>query len=98
MEACVPLRREMLESPIDLQLEEDGLDFEKAKRAADEKAREASPDAMLVAWFDRDRGFFSPPVECGGKPKPAWLVYAETRGANIVIDVNRERYVFVYLG
>ena len=53
---------------------------------------------MLIAWFDRTSGRFSPPVECCDEEKPAWLVYAETRGANIVIDVNREAYVFVYLG
>jgi len=98
LEACVPLRREMLVDPIDIHLEDDGLHFEEAKQAADRKAREVSENAMLIAWFDRKEGTFSPPVECGGKPKPAWLVYAETRGANIVIDVNRETFVFVYLG
>lgn len=98
METCIPLRREMLVDPVDVHVEGDSLDFDKAKAAADRKAREISEDAMLVAWFDRTSGRFSPPVECGGKEKPAWLVYAETRGANIVIDVNRETYVFVYLG
>jgi hypothetical protein len=53
---------------------------------------------MLISWFDRQTGKFSPQVECGGKAKPAWLVYAESRGANIVIDVNRETFVFAYLG
>ena len=98
MEACVPLSREMLVDPVDVQVDGESLDFEQAKEIADRKAREISEDAMLIAWFDRARGTFSPPVECGGKEKPAWLVYAETRGANIVIDVNRETYVFVYLG
>lgn len=98
MEACIPLRREMLVDPVDVRVDDETLDFEKAKEVADEKARDISEDAMLIAWFDRKAGKFSPPVECGGKEKPAWLVYAETRGANIVIDVNREAYVFVYLG
>jgi len=98
MEACVPLRREMLIDPVDVQVDDESLDFEKAKEVADRKAREISEDAMLISWFDRTSGKFSPPVECGGKAKPAWLVYAETRGANIVIDVNREMFVFVYLG
>jgi len=98
MEACIPLRRDMLVDPVDVQADEESLDFDKAKEIADRKAREISEDAMLIAWFDRNTGKFSPPVECGGKAKPAWLVYAETRGANIVIDVNRETYVFVYLG
>ncbi len=98
MEACTPLRREMLVDPVDVQVDDESLDFEKAKQIADRKAGEISPEAMLIAWFDRKTGRFSPPVECGGKAKPAWLVYAETRGANIVVDVNREAYVFVYLG
>jgi len=97
-ETCMPLRREMLVDPVDVAVEDPSLGFEEAKEIADRKAREISEDAMLISWFDRQSGRFSPPVECGGKAKPAWLVYAETRGANIVIDVNRETYVFVYLG
>jgi hypothetical protein len=88
----------MLVNPVDVRVEDESLDFEKAKEIADHKAKEISEDAMLIAWFDRQEGKFSPPVECGGKEKPAWLVYAETRGAEIVIDINHEAYVFVYLG
>ena len=88
----------MLINPVDVQVEDDNLDFEKAKEIADRKALEIAEDTMLIAWFDRKRAKFSPQVECGGKEKPAWLVYAETRGANIVISVNRETFVFVYLG
>ncbi len=88
----------MLVDPVDVHVPEESLNFEEAKRIADKKAAGISGNAMLIAWFDRTSGRFSPPVECGGKEKPAWLVYAETRGANIVIDVNRETYVFVYLG
>ena len=88
----------MLINPVDVRAEDDNLDFEKAKEIASQKAREIAEDAMLIAWFDRKGGKFSPQVECGGKEKPAWLVYAETRGAKIVISVNRETFVFVYLG
>jgi hypothetical protein len=98
VETCVLLRRDMLVDPVDVLVDDEALDWEKAKSIADRKAREISQDAILVAWFDRARGTFSPPVECGGKEKPAWLVYAETRGARIVIDINRETYVFVYFG
>ena len=98
METCIPLRREMLVDPIDVHIEDDALKFEAVKAIADRKALEISEDAMLISWFDRKRGRFHPQVECGGKAKPAWLVYAETRGANITINVNQETYVFVYLG
>ena len=98
MESCIPLRREMLVDPIDVNIADDTLDFERVKAVADQKACEISEDAMLISWFDRKSGRFFPQVECGGKAKPTWLVYAETRGANITIDVNQETYVFVYLG
>jgi hypothetical protein len=52
---------------------------------------------MLLAWFDKKNGRFSPPVECCGDEKPAWIIYAESRGGNITIDINQEAYVFIYL-
>jgi len=35
-------------------------------------------------------------VTCCSDDKPAWLVYAESRGGDLVIDINGESYVFVY--
>ena len=29
--------------------------------------------------------------------KPAWVIYAESRGGNITIDINQEEYIFIYL-
>ena len=52
---------------------------------------------MLLAWYDREAGAFSPQVTCCGDDKPAWLIYAESRGGDLVIDINQEAYVFVYL-
>ncbi len=98
MEACVPLTREMLVDPVDVRVDDESLDFDRAREIADFKAGEIADDAMLIAWFDKKSGTYSPAIECRGKKKPEWLVYAETRGANIVIDINRETYVFVYLG
>ena len=51
---------------------------------------------MLLAWYDRDAGAFSPQAPCCTDDKPGWLVYAESRGGDLVIDLNREAYVFVY--
>jgi hypothetical protein len=51
---------------------------------------------MLLAWFDRKSGTFSPDVICCGDTKPSWLVYADSRGADISVDVNDLDYVFVY--
>jgi hypothetical protein len=51
---------------------------------------------MLLAWYEAKSGRFSPAVECCSETKPGWLVYAESRGGNIAIDINDQEYVFVY--
>jgi hypothetical protein len=94
---CVPLRRDMLRDPIDVQVAEEPLDFPRAKAIADDRARQMDPDAMLLAWYNRQTGEYSPPVSCCGEDRPTWLIYAESRGGDLIIDLNREAYVFVYL-
>jgi hypothetical protein len=51
---------------------------------------------MLLAWYNGRTGEFSPKVTCCGEDKPTWLIYAESRGGDLVIDINDEAYVFVY--
>lgn len=75
---------------------EEELDFAEAKRIADETARNAGPDPMLLAWFSRSTGEHSPRVDCCGDEKPAWLVYAESRGGNLTVRLNGGEYEFVY--
>ena len=53
---------------------------------------------MLLAWFDRARGVFSPNITCCREDKPSWLTYAESRGGDIVICINDLDYVFVFRG
>ena len=96
MAECPVLRKDMLRHPIEVQVEDDGLDFAKAKKAADREAGKRSGDPMLLAWYDGRTGKFSPQVTCCGEDKPAWLIYAESRGGNMVIDINEEEFVFVY--
>ena len=96
MTACIPLTREMLRDPIDLAVPDVPLDFTRARARADRRAREEGPEPMLLAWYDRGAGTFSPQVTCCGDDKPAWLIYAESRGGDLVIDINEEAYVFVY--
>lgn len=71
-------------------------DFPEAKRVADRTARNSGRDPMLLAWFVKETGEHSPRVECCGEEKPAWLVYAESRGGNFTVSVNDGAYVFVY--
>ena len=96
MADCMPLRREMLRDPIDIDVTDTPLDFARARAIAEARARQEAADPMLLAWYDRGGGKFSPQVTCCGEDKPAWLIYAERRGGDLVIDINSEAYVFVY--
>ncbi len=98
MAECMPLTREMLKNPVDLRVAEAPLDFARARVLADRRAQELRADPMLLAWCDRAAGAFSPQVTCCSDLKPAWLIYAETRGGDLIIDINDEAYVFVYCG
>ncbi len=95
MEACT-LRKDMLKNPVHLQVEDEKLDFAQAKKLADAEAQKLTPDPMLLAWYNAKTGEFSPPVTCCGEDRPAWLIYAESRGGTICIDINDEEFVFVY--
>ncbi|MFP5212741.1 MAG: AF1514 family protein [Acidobacteriota bacterium] len=98
MAKCPTLTKEMLNAPVELNVGGGGLDYYRAREIADTKAREMSAAPMLLAWYDRVSGERSPKVESCNSKKPGWLVYAESRGGNIAIDINNEDYVFVYMG
>ncbi len=74
-----------------------GLDFEKAKALAKRTAREISGEAMLLSWNNAETGDYYPAVECGRSGRPAWVVYAEARGADLTIDINDGQYTFMFL-
>jgi hypothetical protein len=63
MSSCKILDREMLHLPIDVFVEDPAFDFFSAKKIADARARQLSEDPMLLAWYDRRSGEFSPRVE-----------------------------------
>ena len=88
--------RSVLANPL-LIYEGRTLDFGQAREIADHKARELSADPMLLAWYEAKIGKFSPPVECCSETKPGWIVYAESRGGTITIDINDEEYIFIYV-
>ncbi len=93
---CIPVERSMLENVVDVIDRTENLSFEHARRLADREAAKRSTNPMLLAWYDRLRGVFSPNVECCEPSKPAWLVYAQSRGADVTVVVNDMDYVFVY--
>ncbi len=73
------------------------LDFGLAKDMAKAKARELSDDPMLLSWYNGQNGDYFPKVECGSREKPVWLVFAESRGADMAININEGEFIFLYL-
>jgi hypothetical protein len=63
MSGCIELTHEMLVSPRRLTVSIRDLAFPAVKGIADKEALKINPDAMLLAWFDRKTGEFSPRVE-----------------------------------
>lgn len=97
MADCMFVTKEMLNGPMEVRVDEKCLNFRTAKSIADRKAASVGSDPMLVSWFDRKAGRFSPDIICCDTEKPSWLVYAQSRGASISVDINDEDYVFVYV-
>ncbi|WP_448382111.1 AF1514 family protein [Desulfosoma sp.] len=93
---CIPLHRSMLENVVDVIHRPGHLSFDEARRMADREAAKRAIHPMLLAWYDHARGVFSPNVECCESTRPAWLVYAQSRGADVTIAVNGLDYVFLY--
>jgi len=73
------------------------LDFARAKEFAKLKAKEKCADPMLLSWYQGETGEYYPAFDCGGSDKPPWVVYAESRGGDLTIDINEGQYVFIYL-
>jgi hypothetical protein len=95
---CPELRREMLDSPIDIEVDASGLDLERGMELARNMARTIMADPMLLAWYDGETGEYSPQGTCCREDRPAWLGYAQSRGADLTISMNRERFVFLFRG
>jgi len=82
---------------VKLQISESNLDFQSVKERVKEKAREHCPDPMLLSWYHRTTGEFYPKLECSFGDRPAWMVFAEARGANLTVNVNDGEFIFLFL-
>ena len=82
---------------IRLSIDQKDLDFDFAKDQAKKKAKELTDDPMLLSWLNGKTGDFYPKTECGPMDKPPWIVFAESRGADIAININDGEYIFLYL-
>ncbi len=81
---------------IKIQVYEKDLDFIQAKDIAKAKAKELSKDPMLLSWYSGKTGEYFPKLECGTWEKPVWIVFAESRGADIAVNINDGEYIFLY--
>lgn len=98
MMACEIPSSKSLPNPVHLRIDGE-VDFLKAQAMAKEQASAYSSDAMLLSWFDKKSGRYSPhDIACCADGKPSWVNYAVSRGGNLTIDFNDEDYVFVFAG
>lgn len=99
MMSCEIPEAYMLPNPVHIEVEEPGLDFDKAEIIAKNQAKSYYSGAMLLSWYDKKEGRYAPhEVECCSEGKPSWVEYAKSRGGNLTIDINAEEYVFVFRG
>lgn len=82
---------------IKITVDDPALDFTEAKAFAKQKAKELCADPMLLSWYNGKTGESYPNLECGPGDKPAWIIYAESRGGDLTFDINQGEYVFIYL-
>ena len=99
MEACEIPRGDMLPNPVYVLLDKPELDFKHARDAASYLAKELCWEPMLLSWFDKNAGKYSPQdVACCKEDKPGWVEYARSRGGNFTVNINHEEYVFIFRG
>lgn len=82
---------------IEMQINGESLDFNRAKQVAKDKAFEVCDHPMILSWKNGKTGESHPDYECGVNDRPFWIRYAEGRGANLTIDINKGEYVFMVL-
>ena len=81
----------------DLQVEDPDIGFERAKGLAKLKAYDLYGETMLLSWQNAVTGEYYPTYDCGSSDQPAWILYAESRGANLTLRVNGGRFTFMFL-
>ncbi len=73
------------------------LDWDVARDLAFALANRHNEDPMLMSWFDKTTGRFSPSCcKCEIKDGTAWEIYGKNHGGRYRISVNDDTYVFIY--
>lgn len=86
-------------NPVAIESGNPSLDYAAARKLADEEAARRVIEPLLLAWYDRDLDFESPAhtSECHERcDVPGYIEYAESRGAEVRVDVDQGRFVFCY--
>jgi len=97
MELIKPDIKDYPGNHIDIKANNPDLEFAEATDMAKQRAKALCTDPMLLSWFQGKTGESYPNMECGPGDKPAWITYAESRGGDLVIDINSGQYIFIYL-
>ena len=82
---------------VAIQVRDENLNLETASAIAKDRARAMDPNAMMLSFHSGKTGEFWPAYECGGGGRPPWIVFAEARGYNLLIDINKGEFEFYYL-
>jgi hypothetical protein len=82
---------------IKLSVDKGDLGIAAATDLAKQKVKELSDDSMMLSWCCGKTGEYYPKTECGRTEKPPWIIFAESRGADIAININDGEYIFLFL-
>jgi len=82
---------------VALKVEDPNLDLTTASQLAKTKARDLDSNAMMLSYHSGKTGELWPAYDCGGNGRPPWIVFAESRGYNLKIDINDGDFEFFYL-
>jgi len=99
MKTCEIPKGHILPNPVYVVLDRAGLDFERAQDAARDLAQKLYWEPMLLSWFDKNAGRYSPhDVTCCKEGEPGWVEYARSRGGDFTVDINYQDYIFTSRG
>lgn len=85
---------------VELMPESPLADYLAAMQLANLEAEKRLGEAMLLAWYDRDRDYESPQhaSECHqDSATPGYVDYGIHHGATLKVDIEQGRFVFFYL-
>jgi Domain of unknown function (DUF5619) len=83
---------------VELEIKDDQVDFFQAEKIADSRAEDELGDCIRLGWYNKDKNRVSP-MDLMGKPEApeaGVVAFAESRGAEMEIDVLGGRYRFYY--